>query len=136
MADDDVGLQWADYLVIALSLVISLGIGVFFAIYRGGQKTREEYMLGSRQMGVVPVCLSMFVTFLSAISVMGTPADTYNTTTLWCSSCSWASPWPTRWARSPSCSSSSRCGSPPSTNTSTSASPPPPPSRFSSLCWA
>ena len=38
-----------------------------------------EYLLGNREMSVAPVCLSLFVTFQSAISLIGTPGDTYNT---------------------------------------------------------
>ncbi|XP_076464575.1 sodium-coupled monocarboxylate transporter 1-like isoform X2 [Babylonia areolata] len=33
-------------------------------------------------MGLAPVCLSLFVTFQSAISLIGLPADTYNTGTM------------------------------------------------------
>ena len=44
--------------------------------------TQEEYLVGNRQMGLVPVCLSLFVSYQSAISLMGSPADTYNTGTM------------------------------------------------------
>ncbi|XP_076464538.1 sodium-coupled monocarboxylate transporter 1-like [Babylonia areolata] len=74
--------HWADYLVTVLMLLVSLGIGFFFALFRGGQKTKAEYLLGNRQMSLGPVCLSLFVTFQSAISLIGTPADVYNTGTL------------------------------------------------------
>ncbi|KAK7508625.1 hypothetical protein BaRGS_00000191 [Batillaria attramentaria] len=74
--------HWADYVVTVGMLLISLGIGFFFAVFRGGQKTKVEYLLGSRQMSMLPVCLSLFVTFQSAISLIGTPADTYNTGTM------------------------------------------------------
>ncbi|KAL8624405.1 hypothetical protein ACOMHN_012804 [Nucella lapillus] len=79
MAGEETRLHWADYLVTGVCLIVTLGIGVFFALFKGGQKTREAYLVGSRQMGVGPVCLSLFVTFQSAISLIGTPSDTYNT---------------------------------------------------------
>ncbi|XP_025095163.1 sodium-coupled monocarboxylate transporter 1-like [Pomacea canaliculata] len=75
-------LHWLDYLVMTALLTVSLGIGVFFALYKGGQKTKVEYLLGNRQMSMIPVCLSMFVTFQSAISLIGSPADVYSTGTM------------------------------------------------------
>lgn len=33
-------LHWLDYLVMTALLTVSLGIGVFFALYKGGQKTK------------------------------------------------------------------------------------------------
>ncbi|XP_076461797.1 sodium-coupled monocarboxylate transporter 1-like [Babylonia areolata] len=82
MAGEETRLHWADYVVTVVCLIVALGIGLFFALCRGGQKTREEYLLGGRRMGVVPVCLSLFVTFQSAIRLLGTPSDTYNTGTM------------------------------------------------------
>ncbi|XP_076461675.1 sodium-coupled monocarboxylate transporter 2-like [Babylonia areolata] len=81
MAGEETRLHWADYVVTVVCLIVALGIGLFFALCRG-QKTREEYLVGSRRMGVVPVCLSLFVTFQSAIRLLGTPSDTYNTGTM------------------------------------------------------
>ncbi|XP_025094623.1 sodium-coupled monocarboxylate transporter 1-like [Pomacea canaliculata] len=76
-------LHWLDYVVIAALMVVSVGIGIFFAVYRGGQKTKVEYLLGNRQMSMIPVCLSMFITFQSAISLIGAPADVFNTGTMY-----------------------------------------------------
>ncbi|XP_076438934.1 sodium-dependent multivitamin transporter-like [Babylonia areolata] len=81
MAGGETRLHWADYVVTVVCLLVALGIGVFFALFRQ-QKTKEEYLVGSRRMGVAPVCLSLFVTFQSAISLLGTPSDTYNTGTM------------------------------------------------------
>ncbi|KAK7508623.1 hypothetical protein BaRGS_00000189, partial [Batillaria attramentaria] len=74
--------HWADYVVTVACLLVSLGIGVFFAVFHGGQKTKEEYLLGNRRMSLAPVCLSLFVTFQSAISLIGSPADIYITGTM------------------------------------------------------
>ncbi|XP_076439018.1 sodium-coupled monocarboxylate transporter 2-like [Babylonia areolata] len=75
-------LHWADYVVIVVCLLVALGIGVFFALFRGGQNTREAYLMGNRRMGLVPVALSLFISFQSAISLIGFPSDTYNTGTM------------------------------------------------------
>ncbi|PVD29792.1 hypothetical protein C0Q70_09049 [Pomacea canaliculata] len=76
-------LHWFDYVVMAALMVVSLGIGIFFAVYKGGQRTKVEYLLGNRQMSMIPVCLSIFVTFQSAITLIGGPADMFNTGTMY-----------------------------------------------------
>ncbi|CAG5123793.1 unnamed protein product, partial [Candidula unifasciata] len=88
----------ADYVTLGIMLLISLGIGVFFAIRGGKNETKvpinlhsfterllpttislvnAEYLVGSRRMGALPVCLSLFATFQSAISLLGVPAEVY-----------------------------------------------------------
>ena len=66
----------ADYIVMGGFLLISLGIGIYYGIIRK-QRTTEEYLLGNRQMQLLPVALSMLVTYQSAISVIGVPAEVY-----------------------------------------------------------
>ncbi|XP_005092732.1 sodium-coupled monocarboxylate transporter 1-like [Aplysia californica] len=71
-------LSVADYVVTVIMLLVPLGIGVLFAFKDAKKATRDEYLLGGRQMSMLPVTLSLFVTFQSAISVMGVPSDIYN----------------------------------------------------------
>ncbi|BFY97778.1 hypothetical protein BsWGS_00818 [Bradybaena similaris] len=66
-----------DYVTLGIMLMVSLGIGVFFAITGRKNETKDEYLVGSRRMGALPVCLSLFATFQSAISLLGTPAEVY-----------------------------------------------------------
>ena len=66
----------ADYLVMGVFLLISLGIGVYYGLIQK-QRTTEEYLLGNRQMQLFPVALSILVTYQSAISVIGVPAEVY-----------------------------------------------------------
>ena len=65
-----------DYVLMVAFLVVSMGIGVYYGFVKG-QRTTEEYLLGNRQMQLVPVALSLLVTYQSAISVMGVTADVY-----------------------------------------------------------
>ncbi|KAH9518503.1 Sodium-coupled monocarboxylate transporter 1 [Bulinus truncatus] len=74
-----VGLQTLDYVVTAVMLFIPLAIGVYFAIKDVNKSTRDEYLLGGRQMTMLPVALSLFATFASAISLMGVPTEVYYT---------------------------------------------------------
>ncbi|XP_068117124.1 sodium-coupled monocarboxylate transporter 2 [Hyperolius riggenbachi] len=64
-----------DYVVFAALLVVSAGIGVFFAIKERRNKTSREFLIGGRQMTCGPVALSLTASFMSAITVLGAPAE-------------------------------------------------------------
>jgi sodium-coupled monocarboxylate transporter 8/12 len=66
-----------DYVVFAAVLAISAGIGVWFGCTGGKQKTTREFLMADRQMNVVPVALSMLASFMSAITLLGTPSEIY-----------------------------------------------------------
>ena len=66
-----------DYAVFLFMLGVSLGIGVFHG-FRGRKKTTtKEFLMAGGQMGVLPVSLSLLASFMSAIMVLGTPAEMY-----------------------------------------------------------
>lgn len=66
-----------DYVIFALCLCFSVCIGIYHAVAGGKQKTTAEYYFGNRQMGLVPVALSLLVTYQSSIFLLGYPAETY-----------------------------------------------------------
>uniref|UniRef100_A0A8C9FKV8 Solute carrier family 5 member 5 n=1 Tax=Pavo cristatus TaxID=9049 RepID=A0A8C9FKV8_PAVCR len=66
-----------DYGVFGLMLLISTGIGLFHGLAKGGQKTSEDFFMGGRRMAAVPVGLSLSASFMSAIQVLGVPAEAY-----------------------------------------------------------
>lgn len=70
-------LGWADYLVTAIMLCISIGIGIYYRFSGGRQKTMEEYFIASRSMGIVPVAIALVVSFMSAITLLGVSAENY-----------------------------------------------------------
>ncbi|XP_046371459.2 sodium-coupled monocarboxylate transporter 2-like [Haliotis rufescens] len=72
-------LSIVDYIVIAATLAVPLGMGVYFAIKGRKRNTKEEYLLGGRNLHVIPVTLSLFVTFMSSTSLIGMPAETFTT---------------------------------------------------------
>lgn len=67
-----------DWVLFAGMLVISAGIGIFYACYGGRQKTTGEFLMGNRNMQLIPVAISILVSFMSAILILGTPAEMYN----------------------------------------------------------
>nr|XP_042902818.1 sodium-coupled monocarboxylate transporter 1 [Parasteatoda tepidariorum] len=66
-----------DYGVCIAMLGVSAGIGVFYAISGRKQNTTKEFLFGGKTMNVIPVGLSVLATFLSAITLLGLPAESY-----------------------------------------------------------
>ncbi len=66
-----------DYAVFSCMLLISAGIGVFFALTGGRQKTTQEFLMADRNMSPAPVAMSLVASFISAITFLGTPAENY-----------------------------------------------------------
>ncbi|KAJ7329957.1 hypothetical protein JRQ81_016131 [Phrynocephalus forsythii] len=65
-----------DYLVFAGMLCVSAAIGVYYACV-GRQDTSREFLVGGRQLTAVPVALSLTASFMSAVTVLGTPSEVY-----------------------------------------------------------
>uniref|UniRef100_A0A669Q631 Solute carrier family 5 member 5 n=1 Tax=Phasianus colchicus TaxID=9054 RepID=A0A669Q631_PHACC len=77
-APDPLTFSLWDYGVFGLMLLISTGIGLFHGLSKGGQKTSEDFFTGGRRMAAVPVGLSLSASFMSAIQVLGVPAEAYH----------------------------------------------------------
>ncbi|CAL1266365.1 unnamed protein product [Larinioides sclopetarius] len=68
--------EW-DYVTIALTMVISVLIGLYFRFTGNRQKTTTEFLMAGKNMGRLPVVFSLVVTKLSAIAIIGEPTDIY-----------------------------------------------------------
>uniref|UniRef100_A0A8D0GH32 Solute carrier family 5 member 8 n=1 Tax=Sphenodon punctatus TaxID=8508 RepID=A0A8D0GH32_SPHPU len=66
-----------DYVVFGAMLLISAVIGIYYAFAGGGQKTSKDFLMGGRSMSALPVALSLTASFMSAVTVLGTPAEVY-----------------------------------------------------------
>ncbi|XP_022088056.1 sodium-coupled monocarboxylate transporter 1-like [Acanthaster planci] len=79
MAVDDTQrlFQVWDYVVFGLMLAVSVFIGIYYGCTGGKQKTTKEFLLADRNMNPIPVAMSLVASFISAITVLGTPAETY-----------------------------------------------------------
>ncbi|PNJ83231.1 SLC5A8 isoform 1 [Pongo abelii] len=66
-----------DYVVFAGMLVISAAIGIYYAFAGGGQQTSKDFLMGGRRMTAVPVAVSLTASFMSAVTVLGTPSEVY-----------------------------------------------------------
>lgn len=67
-----------DYVVFSIMLLISALIGIWYGCGPGGkQKTTAEYLLANRKMRHFPVAISLLVSYLSAITLLGVPSEIY-----------------------------------------------------------
>ncbi|XP_048246724.1 sodium-coupled monocarboxylate transporter 1-like isoform X1 [Haliotis rufescens] len=66
-----------DYVVFGATILISLGIGLYFAMSGGRQRTTSEFLVGGRAMKFLPVAVSLMVSFESSIMMLGYPAEVY-----------------------------------------------------------
>ncbi|XP_055858636.1 sodium-coupled monocarboxylate transporter 2 isoform X2 [Episyrphus balteatus] len=86
-----------DYLIFCGMLVVSAGTGIYYGYYRKtgvieqcdtkmkpgrslnfGSKKLSEYLLGSRSLATFPVAMSLIGSYVSGVTVLGTPAEIYN----------------------------------------------------------
>ena len=73
-----------DYVLFAAVLVVSAGIGVFYMVkeYLSSKKTTaDDVLMGGRDIGIFPIAMSLMASFMSAITVLGTPTEMYNVNT-------------------------------------------------------
>ena len=76
MADDRFSV--GDYVVFSIVLLISALIGIWHACKGGKQKSTAEYLLANRRLNFWPVSISILVSFLSAITLLGLPGEIYS----------------------------------------------------------
>ncbi|XP_017045760.1 putative sodium-dependent multivitamin transporter [Drosophila ficusphila] len=66
-----------DYTILAVVLVISVAIGIYYRFVGGKQSTTSEYLLADRSMGVAPVAFSLMASFMSAVTILGVSMENY-----------------------------------------------------------
>nr|XP_037281024.1 sodium-coupled monocarboxylate transporter 1-like [Rhipicephalus microplus] len=66
-----------DYVVLISFLLLSAGIGVYFAWHDRRGNSNRQFLTANRQLNWLPVSMSMMASFLSAASVLGIPAEVF-----------------------------------------------------------
>ena len=67
----------ADFVVFSLTLLASMGIGIFYSRSGGAQQNNNEYLMAGRSMASIPVAVSVLASFVSSIAILGNPAEVY-----------------------------------------------------------
>ncbi|KAG6447357.1 hypothetical protein O3G_MSEX004903 [Manduca sexta] len=68
--------SWVDYVVFVFMLAISAVVGIYWGFMKK-QTTQADYLLGGRNMKVVPVAMSLVASFVSGITLLGSPTEVY-----------------------------------------------------------
>ena len=66
-----------NYVVFAAMLLLSAFVGIYFACTGGRQRTTEEVLLGDRKMHVLPIAMSLAISYISGATIIGMPAEVY-----------------------------------------------------------
>ncbi|KAK8759657.1 hypothetical protein V5799_002711 [Amblyomma americanum] len=75
-----------DYVVLVVFLLLSAGIGVFFAWRDRRSNTNKQFLTGNKELGWLPVSMSMMASYLSSIGILGLPSEVFvHGSTLWMS---------------------------------------------------
>lgn len=72
-----------DYVIFSATLLVSTCIGFFFAIKDRNKGSTRLFLLAGGNMNFIPVSLSLLASFMSAITLLGTPAEMYNFGTIY-----------------------------------------------------
>ncbi|RWS08138.1 sodium-coupled monocarboxylate transporter 1-like protein 2, partial [Dinothrombium tinctorium] len=66
-----------DYFVFCSTLIFSALIGIFFWLKSRKNQTNHDYLMGSRNLSVLPVSMSLAASFMSSSTVLGVPVEIY-----------------------------------------------------------
>ncbi|XP_043468553.1 sodium-coupled monocarboxylate transporter 1 [Leptopilina heterotoma] len=69
--------SWEDYAVLSAMLIISCLIGTFYGFFSKKQETSDDFLLGGSSMGTFPMAMSLAASFITAIELLGNPAEMY-----------------------------------------------------------
>ena len=69
-------MEWLDWVFFVLLLVVSLGVGVFFRCFNRNMD-KNDFLMASRNMSPFTVGMSIYVSFVSALSVVAAPGEVY-----------------------------------------------------------
>uniref|UniRef100_A0A1I8Q8H6 Sodium-coupled monocarboxylate transporter 1 n=1 Tax=Stomoxys calcitrans TaxID=35570 RepID=A0A1I8Q8H6_STOCA len=78
---------WVDYLVFILMLASCAAIGIYFALQMRrkaklnqnltNKDAEDDYLVGGRKMKIFPIAMSLISSFISGITLLGTPTEIY-----------------------------------------------------------
>lgn len=83
MANETNNFSALDYVIFSLLLVVSASIGVFYGCFGKKPSTAKELLVANRQMSLFPTAMSLLASFMSGITILGNPAETYQYGTMY-----------------------------------------------------
>lgn len=74
----------ADFIVFASMLMVSSGIGLYFAFKNRKNHSNKEFLTANKSLGLFPVAMSLLASFQSSVTILGYPAEMfYRGTQFW-----------------------------------------------------
>ncbi|XP_055851278.1 sodium-coupled monocarboxylate transporter 1 [Episyrphus balteatus] len=68
---------WPDYVVFISMFVLCIFIGIYFGFLKKSL-SESDYLMGGRNMLVLPIALSLVASFISGITLLGLPTEVYS----------------------------------------------------------
>ncbi|KAM7360701.1 solute carrier family 5 member brother of rumpel isoform 1-T3 [Cochliomyia hominivorax] len=68
---------WPDYVVFIAMFVLCIFIGIYFGFMKKSMG-ESDYLMGGRNMLVLPISLSLVASFISGITLLGLPTEVYS----------------------------------------------------------
>ncbi|XP_055908293.1 sodium-coupled monocarboxylate transporter 1 [Eupeodes corollae] len=68
---------WPDYVVFISMFVLCIFIGIYFGFLKKSL-SESDYLMGGRNMLVMPIALSLVASFVSGITLLGLPTEVYS----------------------------------------------------------
>ena len=72
--------EWYDWVIFSIFLGSSLVVG-FFVAWKNKSTSTSDFMTASKSLSWLPVTISLFASFTSAITLISTPSDIYKSNT-------------------------------------------------------
>ena len=69
-------LHWVDIVLFIFTLAVSLFLGSYHTLRRK-KNTTEQYLIGGREVKVLPASISLMVSHLSAVTLLGNSMESY-----------------------------------------------------------
>ncbi|XP_017483893.1 PREDICTED: sodium-coupled monocarboxylate transporter 1 [Rhagoletis zephyria] len=69
--------SWPDYGVFIAMFVICIVIGIYFG-FLNRSLSESDYLMGGRNMLILPIALSLVASFISGITLLGLPTEVYS----------------------------------------------------------
>lgn len=69
--------SWPDYIVFIAMFVLCIFIGIYFGFMKKSV-SEADYLMGGRNMLVMPIALSLVASFISGITLLGLPTEVYS----------------------------------------------------------
>jgi Na+/proline symporter len=69
--------SWLDHSMFGSMLIISTIIGIYFGCFGSRQRTKNEYLLGNKNMSIFPIAMSLTASHISGITLLGAPSEMY-----------------------------------------------------------